>query len=84
MIGVLENGEASTALQAVELMAWNDHSAQQWRAFANATPNVLAVPCDIFRATKHAGEAGRLPNRVRRRLSLDGHGASGMMRSSIA
>jgi uncharacterized damage-inducible protein DinB len=44
-----------SALQAEELLAWNDHAAQQWRAFASANPAVLNVPCDIYRA-KTVGE----------------------------
>jgi uncharacterized damage-inducible protein DinB len=55
MIGIMANPVASSALQADELLAWNDHSAQQWRAFANANPAVLTVPCDIYRA-KTVGE----------------------------
>ena len=55
MIGIMANDKANPALQAEELMAWNDHSAQQWRAFANANPDVLNVPCDIYRA-KTVGE----------------------------
>jgi uncharacterized damage-inducible protein DinB len=51
----MANGELGPTLQAEELMAWNDHSAQQWRAFANANPDVLTVPCDIYRA-KTVGE----------------------------
>jgi len=39
-----------SAIQAEELMAWNDHSARQWRDFVNANPSVLTVPCDIYRA----------------------------------
>jgi uncharacterized damage-inducible protein DinB len=49
------NRELDSALQAEELIAWNDRSAQQWRAFANANPAVLTVPCDIYRA-KTVGE----------------------------
>jgi len=51
----MANDKTSPALQAEELLAWNDHSAQQWRAFANANPAVLTVPCDIYRA-KTVGE----------------------------
>jgi uncharacterized damage-inducible protein DinB len=50
MTSIMANHETSPALQAEELMAWNDHCAQQWRAFANANPDVLTVPCDIYRA----------------------------------
>jgi uncharacterized damage-inducible protein DinB len=55
MTAIMANDEVSPALQAAELIAWNDQAAQQWRAFANANPEVLTVPCDIYRA-KTVGE----------------------------
>ena len=36
------------ALSAEEMLAWNDRTAQTWRQLVEESPEVLALPCDIF------------------------------------
>ncbi len=35
------------SIPADDLLTWNDISARKWRDFANAYPELLALPCDI-------------------------------------
>ena len=44
------------SIPAEDLLAWNDSSAQKWQAFANAHPELLALPCDI----RQSGTAAHL------------------------
>lgn len=43
------------SLTASELIAWNQYTAQKWREFVVAQPNVLDAPCDIFGAETCGG-----------------------------
>jgi uncharacterized damage-inducible protein DinB len=36
------------ALNAEELLAWNDRTAQTWQLLVEQHPEVLALPCDVY------------------------------------
>ncbi|MDQ2832942.1 MAG: DinB family protein [Acidobacteriota bacterium] len=40
---------SDAGLTGAELMAWNEASAAKWKALVSARPEVLAIPCDIYR-----------------------------------
>jgi uncharacterized damage-inducible protein DinB len=42
--------ENNAALSAEDLLAWNDVNAKIWYALASQHPDVLDVPCDIYKA----------------------------------
>jgi uncharacterized damage-inducible protein DinB len=41
------------ALTAVEVLQWNDLTAQRWRALLAAHPEALDLPCDIYRDSQN-------------------------------
>jgi uncharacterized damage-inducible protein DinB len=42
--------DSNAALAAEDLLAWSDVNAKIWYALASEHPNVLDVPCDIYKA----------------------------------
>lgn len=44
------------ALTGEEMLAWNHRTAQGWRKLAEAHPEMLALPCDIY-GVKSVGQA---------------------------
>ncbi|MHB1700538.1 MAG: DinB family protein [Acidobacteriaceae bacterium] len=40
---------SSPALSGEDLLAWNDDTAQKWKQLATDRPDLLQVPCDIYR-----------------------------------
>jgi uncharacterized damage-inducible protein DinB len=40
---------STPSLTAEELLLWNDATAERWRVLVTEYPDLLAVPCDIYR-----------------------------------
>jgi uncharacterized damage-inducible protein DinB len=40
------------ALTATEMLAWNDQAAANWHALIERNPQILTLPCDIYKPTR--------------------------------